>query len=92
MKDGVQECRRCAGAGCYWCRKSGEQVMCPACGNSEPELFQKIEGGRQCLACAATFEDSGRPLAVAEEEQDDDVVDHFEPVKKPSDDPLDGHT
>lgn len=64
MKDGQQQCPKCQGHGCYWCRRTGYVVQCPTCMNSEPELLLKDANEFSCLACDARFDSSGKPVQV----------------------------
>lgn len=59
LKNGYQVCPRCGGKGCYRCHKAGYLLLCPACANSEPELFSKIDHHFKCLGCGIEFLKSG---------------------------------
>ena len=68
LKDGEQQCSKCKGEGCYWCRKSGMVVQCPRCNNHEPELVSKQDDGYLCLACGDRFDRKGQHVAVDDDE------------------------
>jgi hypothetical protein len=53
-KDGEQTCAQCGGEGCYWCRKAGTMVLCPACGNTERDLVTGVNE-LHCEVCGAIF-------------------------------------
>ena len=77
LKDGEQQCPKCKGEGCYWCRKSGTVVRCPRCGNHEPELVGKQDEGFLCLACGDRFDHKGQPVEV-----DDDLPNPQKPQQR----------
>lgn len=63
LHDGIQQCPKCQGQGCYWCRKSGEMAQCPVCMNHEPELLTRIDKDVKCHACDALFDRQGALLS-----------------------------
>jgi len=60
LKDGKQQCPKCGGEKCYWCRRTGYVVQCPTCCTSEHELITKDGNEFRCAACGSRFDASGR--------------------------------
>lgn len=59
LKNGYQVCPRCGGKGCYRCHRKGYLLMCPACANSELELFSQNDNDFKCAVCGIEFHKSG---------------------------------
>ena len=60
LKNGQQNCPKCAGKGCYSCNRLGIIVLCPGCANQDMDHIVKVDGGTYlCGICQAAFTRSG---------------------------------
>jgi hypothetical protein len=69
LKDGVQKCPKCLGAGCFSCARTGEVTSCPACGNVD--LFERSGDEIRCSICRTVFDKGGQVHGILEEPEVD---------------------
>ena len=66
---GEMKCRRCDGAGCYFCNKKGHILACPTCGDIDS---QEVDGKEiKCLVCGTAYQRDG---SVIHDDQDPDEI------------------